>query len=199
MLAYIGRRLGFMLVLLVLLSVVSFILIQLPPGDYLTTLVARRQLAGGEMTQAERDALQQMYGLGLPLHRQYLKWAGNLLRGDLGRSFQWNRPVSGLVAERLPLTLVISAAALLFTLPDGDSDRHLLRHPSVLLRRLHVHRGGLRGPGHPAVSARPDPDVPVLQGVRHEHRGPVLARVHGCALELGQVRRPAENTCQFPS
>ena len=115
MLAYIGRRLGFMLVLLVLLSVVSFILIQLPPGDYLTTLVARRQLAGGEMTQAEKDALQQMYGLGLPLHRQYLKWAGNLLRGDLGRSFQWNRPVSALVAERLPLTLLISAAALLFT------------------------------------------------------------------------------------
>lgn len=115
MLAYIGRRLGFMAVLLILLSIVSFILIQLPPGDYLTTLVAARRLAGGEMTPAEKDALKKMYGLGLPMYQQYFKWATNMVRGDLGRSFQWNRPVSGLVAERLPLTLAISVSALLFT------------------------------------------------------------------------------------
>ena len=104
-----------MAVLLILLSIVSFILIQLPPGDYLTTLVAARRLAGGEMTPAEKDALKKMYGLGLPMYQQYFKWATNLIRGDLGRSFQWNRPVSSLVSERLPFTLAISLAALLFT------------------------------------------------------------------------------------
>ena len=65
---------------------------------------------------------------------QYLKWLGNLLQGDMGRSFQWNEEVTKLIAQRLALTVTISIASLILRLRGGGADRHLLRHPPVLVR-----------------------------------------------------------------
>jgi peptide/nickel transport system permease protein len=112
---YILRRLSYMAVILVAVSVVSFIIIQLPPGDYLTTYVMILKEAGREVDEAEIAALEKRYGLDKPPVLRYLWWVRNMLQGDFGRSFEWDLPVLMLVMERLPLTVAISTATLLFT------------------------------------------------------------------------------------
>lgn len=114
MTSYVIRRMSYMLVVLVLISIVSFIIIQLPPGDYLTSYLMQLQSTGQQATEAEIASLRKQYGLDLPVYRQYLSWMGKLFRGDLGRSFQWNRPVSELIGERLILTIIISLFTLTF-------------------------------------------------------------------------------------
>ena len=111
---YIARRLLYMLVILLVVSVVAFVLIQLPPGDYLTTVIQGLKSRGVQIDAAMIRSLEQYYGLDLPIYTQYLRWMWNMLHGDLGRSFQWNKPVSALIAERLPLTVAISLLTLLF-------------------------------------------------------------------------------------
>jgi peptide/nickel transport system permease protein len=113
---YIARRLLYMIPTLFVISIVSFAIIQLPPGDYLTSMVATMAATGETVDEAALAALEQRYGLGQPLHVQYWKWiSGIVLRGDFGQSFEWNQPVSALIWGRLALTFVISLAALLFT------------------------------------------------------------------------------------
>ncbi|RIK55533.1 MAG: ABC transporter permease [Chloroflexi bacterium] len=116
MLQYILRRVLYMIPTLFVISVVSFVIIQLPPGDYLTSLVATMASTGETVDRAQLVALQERYGLGQPIYVQYWKWiSGILLRGDFGQSFEWNQPVSALIWGRLWLTFIISLAALLFT------------------------------------------------------------------------------------
>lgn len=114
MLAYIGRRFLYMIVILLAVSVVAFIIIQLPPGDYLTTVIQTLKSRGVEVDAKQIRDLEVHYGLDLPLHTQYFKWMGNMLRGDFGRSFNWDRPVVDLLAERVPLTVVVSLTTTLF-------------------------------------------------------------------------------------
>ena len=114
MLFYIIRRFLFMIILLLMVSVVSFIIIQLPPGDYLTSYVENLRAGGVVLDEQQIDSLERRYGLDLPVYAQYLKWMWNMLHGDFGRSFQWNQPVSKLIAKRLPLTITISLLTLLF-------------------------------------------------------------------------------------
>jgi len=103
-----------MIIILLAVSVVSFIIIQLPPGDYLTNLVESLKAKGVQVSEEQVLSLQRQYGLGLPLYIQYFKWMWNMLHGNLGHSFQWNRPVSELIAERLPLTVIISILTMIF-------------------------------------------------------------------------------------
>ena len=114
MLSYIVRRSLYMVVVLLAVSVVAFIVIQLPPGDYLTTLVDELKARGLVVSEEQIRSLEQQYGLDLPLHAQYFKWMWDMLHGDFGRSFEWNQPVSRLIGERLPLTITISLTTLLF-------------------------------------------------------------------------------------
>jgi peptide/nickel transport system permease protein len=115
MAAYIARRLLYMIPTLVLISVVSFVIIQLPPGDFLTTYAAGLAAQGETVDPAVLAALRQRYGLGEPFHVQYWKWiTGIVLRGDFGQSFEWNRPVADLIWNRLGLTVMLSVATLLF-------------------------------------------------------------------------------------
>jgi peptide/nickel transport system permease protein len=116
MFQFIIRRILYMIPTLFLISIVSFIIIQLPPGDYLTSLVATMASTGETVDRAALVALEQRYGLGQPVYVQYWKWiSGILLRGDFGQSFEWNQPVSALLWGRLALTFVLSLATLLFT------------------------------------------------------------------------------------
>jgi len=115
MLNYIVRRFLYMLLLLVMASVVSFAIIVLPPGDYLTSYINRLRSEGNEIAQEQAEALRRQYGLNQPLVMQYLKWAWKFLHGDMGRSFQWQRPVAELIKERIGLTVLVSLVALLFT------------------------------------------------------------------------------------
>jgi peptide/nickel transport system permease protein len=115
MFAYTVRRLITMVPTLIAISVIIFVIIQLPPGDYLSTYVAELA-AQGEGVNDERIAyLREKYGLDEPLWRQYLMWAGGLLQGDLGYSFEYQLPVSELIGDRLLLTFVISILTILFT------------------------------------------------------------------------------------
>lgn len=113
---FIIKRLLFMIPTLVLISIVSFMIIQLPPGDYLTTVVAELTASGGTVDPQQLIALRERYGLGDPIYVQYFKWiTGIVFRGDFGQSFQWDRPVTALVMERLPMTMLIAIGTLFVT------------------------------------------------------------------------------------
>lgn len=115
MFAYFVRRLLYMVPTLFAVSLVSFFIIQLPPGDYLSTMVAELAAQGDRVDSARLNALRDRYGLDQPVHVQYWKWiSGILLHGDFGHSFEWNRPVSSLIWQRLTLTFVLSFSTLLF-------------------------------------------------------------------------------------
>jgi len=116
MLAFIVRRMLYMIPTLALISIVAFAIIQLPPGDYLTTLVAQLIAEGGMVDEAQLRALEVRYGLGDPIYVQYYKWISAILFNlDFGQSFEWNRPVAELLGQRLPLTIVLAISTLLMT------------------------------------------------------------------------------------
>lgn len=112
---YIVRRLLYMISLLLLASVVCFIIIQLPPGDYLSTYIMELKRSGHAVDESEIILLREQYGLDLPMHIQYFKWIQATLHGNFGISFQWNKPIIDLIAERLPLTLALSLFTIIFT------------------------------------------------------------------------------------
>ena len=113
---YIVRRLIFMVPTLFVISLISFMIIQLPPGDFLTSYVATLRQQGEDIDTEVIQALEKQYGLGQPAYVQYGKWISNILtRGDFGQSFEWRRPVSELIWERLGLTVFISLLTILLT------------------------------------------------------------------------------------
>jgi len=115
-LRFIGRRLLLFIPTLIAISIVTFVLIQLPPGDYVTSHLMELEQAGQEVTDELAQALRQRYGLDQPVVIRYFKWIGNIiLRGDFGYSMQWNRPVGELIWERVGWTVAISFATMLFT------------------------------------------------------------------------------------
>lgn len=116
MLRYIARRILLMIPTLILISFVTFIVVQLPPGDYLNAYVAQLTQEGGETVDREQiEILRERYGLNEPFLVQYWKWISNIVfEGDFGRSFEWERPVSELLWGRIALTFVVSLASLLF-------------------------------------------------------------------------------------
>jgi peptide/nickel transport system permease protein len=111
--AFILRRLVIMVPLLILISLISFVVIQLPPGDYLTTYISALRSSGVEVTEGEIAALTVQYGLDRPFHEQYFRWIGSIvLRGNLGWSFLWQKPVNAVLGERLPITIALSLSSL---------------------------------------------------------------------------------------
>ncbi|GAB3437329.1 ABC transporter permease [Flindersiella endophytica] len=118
------RRLGSMLLTLFLISLVAFLIIQLPPGDYLSTVVANLQRNGQTVDPAYLTMLRQRYALDQPALVRYWTWISNIvLHGDFGQSFQHQRAVSTLLAERLPLTVFLGVITFLLSwvvaLPAG--------------------------------------------------------------------------------
>lgn len=113
MLGYILRRIGIMIPTLFIISIITFIVIQLPPGDFLTSYVATLRTQGEVIDDEEVEALRERYGLNQPMYVQYGKWLwGIFSRGDWGQSMEWNKPVSELIWERMSLTLVLSLVSL---------------------------------------------------------------------------------------
>ena len=109
------KRLLYMVVTLLVISIISFTIIQLPPGDYLTSYVAALAETGETVNEAMIASLKARYALDDPFIVQYGKWLWGLLRGDMGMSFEWNRPVTELIGERIALTALVSVSALLLT------------------------------------------------------------------------------------
>jgi peptide/nickel transport system permease protein len=115
MIAYIARRLLVMIPTLVAISAIVFFIIQLPPGDYLTTVV-EELLAQGEKPDSEKiKFLREQFGLDRSPLEQYFHWVSGLLVGDLGWSFEYNLPVSAVIGEKLLMSFVLAVATTLFT------------------------------------------------------------------------------------
>ena len=135
MLTYVIRRLMIMIPTLLVVSIGTFAIIQLPPGDYVTTLMAQLAMSG-ELADMERlDAMRREYGLDQPMWRQYTRWMGfewfygshqggpvemfggpaGMLQGDFGQSFKYSRPVNNLIWERIALTATIALVSIIVT------------------------------------------------------------------------------------
>ena len=124
MLNYVIKRLIYMVPTLFGMSLIAFLIIQLPPGDYVTSMLATMADSGQNVDPEQLEALRRSYGFDDPIWLQYWKWiTGILFRGDFGYSFEWNRPVADLIWERMGSTLALSLASLLFvwavSLPIG--------------------------------------------------------------------------------
>ncbi|MDE0808780.1 MAG: ABC transporter permease [Alphaproteobacteria bacterium] len=114
MFAYVIRRILIMIPTLIAISAITFVIIQLPPGDYLSTLIAELQSQGENVDTAKIDALRAQYGLDRPMIEQYLVWVWGLLNGDFGFSFEYQLPVADVVGDRLFLTLVLNFTTIIF-------------------------------------------------------------------------------------
>jgi peptide/nickel transport system permease protein len=100
---------------LLVISMLVFVIIQLPPGDYLESHIAELQSQGESVDEQKIQFLREEYGLDKPLPQQYLYWVGGMLQGDFGYSFEYDLPVTEVVGDRLFLTVIISIATILFT------------------------------------------------------------------------------------
>lgn len=99
---------------LFVISLLSFLIIQLPPGDFIDVLVTQYEQTG--FNQREMDALRAQYGLDRPVIVQYWKWiSGIVFRGNMGYSYTWNLPVAQVLSGRVGRTILVSTAALMFT------------------------------------------------------------------------------------
>ena len=118
MAAYLGRRVLYAFLLIFLVSVISFVVIQLPPGDFASIYAARITLTSGMPKEQEEQliaGLRKRYALDQPIYIQYVRWIMNILtKGDFGMSFTHNRPVAKILLERIPLAVMVGLITLIF-------------------------------------------------------------------------------------
>jgi len=115
MVTYLARRIGLGLLTIWAVSVLSFVIIQLPPGDFVSAYIAKLEVQGTAVSQAEANALRAQYGLDDPMVVQYAKWIVQVVQGNFGQSLDYARPVADVIGDRLWLTMVVTLAAILFT------------------------------------------------------------------------------------
>lgn len=115
MIQHIIKRLLLLPVLLFIFSIFAFVIIQAPPGDFVTSYIAELAASGSSMDQVQIDALRDLYGLDQPMTVQYGKWISRIVRGDLGVSLDWQRPIGQLIGERLVLTVILGLMTFFFS------------------------------------------------------------------------------------
>jgi len=115
MLTYVVHRLLVMIPTLIAISLIIFIIIQLPPGDYFESYIAELESQGESVDMEKIEFLRQEYGFDRPILEQYAVWAFGMLQGDFGYSFEYRLPVSDVVGDRLYLTALISFITIVFT------------------------------------------------------------------------------------
>ena len=136
MIRFLSRRFLTMLMTLLVISLLVFVIIKLPPGDFLTNQLAELIAQGDPEATRKAEFLRQQYGLDRPVWEQYLRWIGvmpgpagysGLVQGDWGWSFEFDRPVNQVVGDALWLTLIVNAFAIIFVyivvVPDRASIR----------------------------------------------------------------------------
>lgn len=118
MLKYILKRLLYVVPTMFIISVLIFVTIQLPPGDYVTQMIENMRNQSGTVNWSPEfeAAMRDRYGLNEPMTTQYFKWIGNIvLKGDFGYSFQNSEPAAKMISDRMGMTLVVSFSAFIFT------------------------------------------------------------------------------------
>lgn len=113
--SFILRRILYIIPTLIGISIVSFVIINLPPGDYLTAKITELELQGDTTSREYLEQLRGYYGLDKPLYTQYFLWVSRFIKGDFGISFEYNKPVRELIGERLALSVLLSIFAMIFT------------------------------------------------------------------------------------
>lgn len=114
MITFLSRRLAYMFVTMILASIIGFILIELPPGDIVDIKIAQLQRISGSVTQDQIDDLEQRYGVNDPIQVKYWKWLSRTFQGDFGNSFETDKPVGPLIAQRLPVTVGLTFGTAFF-------------------------------------------------------------------------------------
>ena len=112
---FVLRRILQAIPILIGISLIAFLIIQLPPGDFLTVYASNLRAQGEMIGDEALEALKVQYALDKPMYMQYITWITNFVRGNMGQSFYWNRPVQALIGERIALTMVISLLTLVVT------------------------------------------------------------------------------------
>lgn len=115
MISFILRRILYLIPTIIGISIVSFVVINLPPGDYLTARIAQLELMGDTTSRQYLEQLRTYYGLDKPVYTQYFIWIQHMLKGDFGISFEYNKPVRDLIGERLALSVLLSVFTMIFT------------------------------------------------------------------------------------
>jgi len=113
MINFIIRRLLYSLIMVVLVSFVSFVIIKLPPGDFLTQKLSQLRARGDRSAEGQIETYRVRYGLDKPFMVQYSTWAWNFLHGDFGESFEYERPVADMLGQRINMTIILSLSSLL--------------------------------------------------------------------------------------
>ncbi len=112
---YIIKRLILLPFLLIIFSIFAFVIIQAPPGDFVTSYIAELAASGSAVDQQQIDALRERYGLDQPMYIQYFKWMRRMVTGDLGFSLDWQKPIKELIGERIALTVMLGLFTFAFT------------------------------------------------------------------------------------
>ncbi|GAL27277.1 oligopeptide transport system permease protein OppB [Vibrio variabilis] len=183
---YILKRLLYSIPTFIAVSIATFIIVQLPPGDYLTTLMVEMADSGG-IDESTLQALREQYGIGQPIYVQYFKWMhGILFDFNFGISFEKNLLVTELIFDRVGWTLVISLLTLIFiwlvALPIGIYSAVRKYSPGDYIATT-LGFLGLATPNFVLALV-----IMYIQfKVFNMSRGVVQPRVYGCTLEYGQV------------
>ena len=112
---FILQRLMLLPLLMAIFSIIVFVIVEAPPGDFLTSYIATLSSSGSSIGAEQVEALRRQYGLDQPIHVQYVKWMANLLQGDLGLSLEYQRPNAELIGEQLVLTIVLALFSFVLT------------------------------------------------------------------------------------
>ena len=112
---YTLRRIAVLIPVLVVISIIVFVIIQLPPGDIVSTKIESLEKQGARLSREQIDAIRAEYGLDKPMYQRYLMWMKGFLTGDLGRSFTYSETVNKLILDRLPLTMLISVFTIILS------------------------------------------------------------------------------------
>ncbi len=115
MFAYFARRGVLAIFTLWAVTVLSFIIIQLPPGDFVDAYMAQLAVMETDVSEQQMEAMRRQYALDRPIHEQYLRWMGNMFRGNFGTSMLWKQSVLDVIGDRLAMTVVVSLGAVLLT------------------------------------------------------------------------------------
>ncbi len=112
---YFIKRILTMIPTLIIISMLVFIIIQLPPGDYLESMIAELESQGESVDPQQIQFLRQEYGLDKPIWEQYFVWITGFVQGDLGYSFEYNLPVAEVVGDKMWLTILVSFFTIIIT------------------------------------------------------------------------------------
>jgi len=114
MATYIIRRIIFAIITLIIISIISFVIIQLPPGDTTSIRLQALQTGGVQVSQEQLDLIRADFGLDKPLFQQYFIWIGNMFKGDFGESFYYSAQVNQILKERIPYSLMLAFFSIIF-------------------------------------------------------------------------------------